>query len=57
MYRQLILATVLGVVCTFATAAPADWLAWAPLGTVWVIALVPIALPLAGRLRARRARA
>jgi len=27
MYRQLILATVLGVVCTFATAAPADWLA------------------------------
>jgi putative peptide zinc metalloprotease protein len=37
--------------------APADWLAWAALATLWVIVLVPTAVLFAGPLRARRARA
>jgi putative peptide zinc metalloprotease protein len=40
-----------------AAVAPADWLAWAALGTVWVAVFIPVALVLGGPLRARRARA
>jgi putative peptide zinc metalloprotease protein len=42
---------------TLAALAPADWLAWVALGAVWLIALVPTAMLVAGPLHARRARA
>jgi putative peptide zinc metalloprotease protein len=51
-----VIAMTLRYRAALAAVAPADWLAWAALGTVWVAVFIPVALVLGAPLHARRAR-